>query len=82
MRYGAVLKACRERVGLTQEELAFRLNMNQSDVSKFENETKEPTISVMHAWMTNTQASEVLVAFFCGMDGLGIMQNILQLMGG
>jgi len=82
VKYGSVLKACRERVGLTQEELAFKLNMNQSDVSKFENGTKEPTISTLQAWMVNTQAAEVLVAFICGMDGLGIMQNIMQLLGG
>lgn len=82
MRYGAVLRACRERKGLSQEELAFRLNMNQSDVSKFENDTREPTISTLQSWITCTQAPEVLVAFLCGVDGLGIMQSIMQLIGG
>lgn len=82
MRYGAILRACRDRVGLSQEELADRLHINQSDVSKFENDVKEPTVSMFRAWMMNTQAQEVLVAFFCGMDGIGIMQKIMQLMGG
>lgn len=82
MKYGGVLKACRERSGLSQEELAFRMNLNQSDVSKFENGHKEPTISTLQLWLSNTQATEVLVAFLCGMDGLGMMQNIAQLIGG
>mgnify|MGYP002511833753 CR=1 FL=1 len=82
MKYGSILKACRERSGLSQEELAFQLNMNQSDVSKMENGTREPTLSVVQSWLTNTQATEVLVAFLCGVDGLGIMQSIMQLIGG
>jgi len=82
MKYGGILRACRERVGLTQEELAFKLNVNQSDVSKYESGNKEPTLSLVQSWLTNTQATEVLVAFLCGVDGLGIMQNIMQLLGG
>lgn len=82
MKYGGVLRACRERSGLNQEELAFNLNISQSDVSKFENNVKEPTISLLQAWINNTQSSEVLVAFLCGVDGLGIMQNILEMSSG
>ncbi len=82
MKYGGILRACRERKGLSQEELAFELNVNQSDISKYENGSKEPTLSLVQAWLMNTQATEVLVAFLCGVDGLGIMQNIMQLLGG
>ena len=82
MKYGGILRACRERKGLTQEELAFELNVNQSDISKYENGSKEPTLSLVQAWLVNTQAHEVLVAFLCGVDGLGIMQSIMQLLGG
>lgn len=78
MDYGAILKACRNRARLSQEELAHRLHINQSDVSKYENGTKEPSISMVQAWTNNTQAAEVLVAFLCGMDGLTIMQSILD----
>lgn len=72
------MRACRERAGLNQEELAFQLNVTQSDISKFENNQKEPTISMLQAWANNTQTTEVLVAFLCGMVGLSIMQNILD----
>lgn len=77
-KYGGILRACRERSGLTQEQLAMKLNMSQSDVSKFENSFKEPTLSTVQSWVHNTQAQEVLIAFLCGMDGLNIMQNILE----
>lgn len=78
MKYGSILKACRERAGFNQEEMAFRLNINQSDVSKYENDVKEPSISLFHDWTTNTQAMEVLVAFICGVDGLTIMTDLLN----
>jgi len=78
VRVGAVLRACRTRAGLSQEELANRLFISQSDVSKYENDTMEPHISTLQAWTNNTQAPEVLVAFICGMDGLSVMQSILE----
>ena len=78
MRVGAILKACRTRAGLNQEELAHSLHINQSDVSKYENDTKEPPLSILQAWTNNTQTQEVMVAFICGMDGLNILQKIID----
>lgn len=78
MNYGAILKACRTRAGLSQEELADKLFINQSDVSKYENGAKEPSISMFQAWTTNTQTQEVMVAFLCGVDGIGMMQTLLD----
>lgn len=78
MKFGAILKACRVRAGLSQEELADRLYINQSDVSKFENGTKEPPISLFQQWINQTQAQEVMVAYILGMDGLNILQNIIE----
>ena len=78
VRVGAILKACRTRAGLNQEELAHSLHINQSDVSKYENDTKEPPLSILQAWTNNTQTQEVMVAFICGMDGLNILQKIID----
>ena len=78
MRVGAILRACRTRANLNQEELAHKLHINQSDVSKYENDTKEPTISLLHAWTSNTQTQEVMVAFICGIDGLSILQGLID----
>lgn len=79
MRVGAILKACRTRAGFTQEELADELFISQSDVSKYENDTMEPHLSTLQAWTSSTQTSEVLIAFIMGMDGLGIMQQIIEM---
>jgi transcriptional regulator with XRE-family HTH domain len=78
---GAILKAVRLRAGLSQEELADRLHYNQSDISKFETGSKEPTASIFLRWLRETNAHEVAVAYFCGLDGLQIMQTILGMVG-
>ena len=79
MRVGAILKACRTRAGLSQEELAYQLHINQSDVSKYENDTKEPSISMFRQWATQTQTQEVLIAFILGIDGIGMMQQVMEM---
>ena len=78
MRVGAILKACRTRAKLSQEELAHRLFINQSDVSKYENDTKEPTLSMAYAWMNTTNAPEVLVAFMYGAESTDIIQKLID----
>ncbi|WP_211344150.1 helix-turn-helix domain-containing protein [Robertmurraya siralis] len=82
MKFGAILKACRERAGYSQEELAFRLSINQSDVSKIEKDYREPTISLFQAWIQNTQTPEVIVAFLYGMDGISMISQLMPLIGG
>ena len=77
--YGAILRACRLRAGKNQDELAFELNINQSDVSKIEQGDKEPVLSQVKKWVEITQTQEVLVAFICGVDGLQIMQQVIEL---
>ncbi|MBM4762743.1 helix-turn-helix domain-containing protein [Bacillus sp. B15-48] len=81
VKFGAVLKACRIRAGISQEDLAARLYINQSDVSKYETDRKEPTMSLFQAWMSNTQTPEIAVAFLYGMDGISIITQLLPLLG-
>ncbi|SIT91515.1 helix-turn-helix domain-containing protein [Edaphobacillus lindanitolerans] len=82
MKYGAVLKAARERHGLSQEELAHHLHIQQADVSRIENNRREPSMSLFRDWTVLTQAQDVMVAFICGMDGLTILQNIMSVVIG
>lgn len=82
MRFGGILKAARQRAGLSQEELAHRLNINQSDVSKFENDRKVPDVLTFIQWTQQTSAQEVMVAFLYGMDGMSMIQNLLPMIGG
>ena len=77
-QYGAIFKACRERSGLKQDELAFELGINQSDVSKIESGRRTPDLALVQSWALTTHAQEVLVAFICGVDGLTMMQQIMD----
>lgn len=76
------MQACRERAGLTQEQMAEKLNRTQACISKFENDHKVPDMPTMLKWVEATGAKEVVVAFLCGMDGLSIMQQIMPFIGG
>lgn len=82
MKIGAVLQAVRVRAGLTQEDLADKLHLSQSDISKIEKDRKFPQLDTLLKWIETTNAKEVLVAYLCGIDGITIMQNILQMFGG
>lgn len=82
MKFGAVLQACRERAGLSQEDMADKLNRSQSCISKFEKDRKTPDISTFIQWMNVTNAPEVAVAYIYGVEGITMIQSLLQLVGG
>ena len=81
MDLGQVLRACRKKAGLSQEKLAELLHMSRSCISKIETGAKEATAKVMIDWVRVTQTQEVLIAYLFGMDGISIIQNILQMSG-
>ncbi|GED69417.1 hypothetical protein BRE01_31190 [Brevibacillus reuszeri] len=80
MKFGAIIQACRERAGLSQEQMAEKLNRSRSCISKYENDKKTLDAETLMRWVEATGAKDVAVAFFCGMDGLSIMQNVIGLM--
>lgn len=82
LKIGAALQSIRVRAGMTQEELAESLHLSQSDISKIEKDHKLPSLDIFYKWTEVTNAKEVLVAYLCGMDGIMIMQKILQILGG
>ncbi|MBA2943185.1 helix-turn-helix transcriptional regulator [Paenibacillus sp. CGMCC 1.16610] len=82
MKFGAIMQACRERAGLSQEQLAEKLNRSRSCISKLENDRKVPDAPTLLSWADITNSKDVVVAFFCGMDGLSIMQNVMGLVIG
>lgn len=81
MDLGQVLRVCRKKAGLSQEKLAELLHMSRSCISKIETGAKEATAKVMIDWVKVTQTQEVLIAYLFGMDGISIIQNILQMTG-
>lgn len=46
MTMGKQLRQLRENSGLTQPELAAKLGINQSNVVRFENDTKVPSLAL------------------------------------
>lgn len=82
MKIGVVLKACRERANLSQEELAHVMNRTQACISKYENDKKVPDAVTFIEWFRQTNAQEVAIAFLYGMDGISIIQQLLPMIGG
>ena len=80
LKIGTVLKACRERAGYSQEELAHLMNRTQACISKYENDRKIPDAQTFMDWFRLTNTQEVAVAFFFGVDGLTAMQQILSML--
>ena len=44
---GALIAAARKEQNMTQKELAERTGINQADISKLENGTRNPTINLL-----------------------------------
>lgn len=80
MKMGTILKAVRERAGMSQEDLAFQMNRTQACISKMENDRKIPDAKTFLEWFHQTNSQEVAVAFFCGVDSLAIMQQIMTML--
>lgn len=82
MNFGTVLKRARMIAGLSQEELAEKLCMGRTAISRIENDRLEPRISDVIRWGQATQATELIAAMLCGIDVTTILQNISMLIGG
>jgi transcriptional regulator with XRE-family HTH domain len=82
MKFGAVLQACRERAGISQEELAHQMNRSQSCISKFEKDIKIPDTATFMQWIHITNTPEVAIAFLLGMDGITMIQQLMPMITG
>lgn len=61
MTIGKRLRQLRENSGITQPELAAKLGLNQSTITRYENNTKIPTLPV---------AIQIADIFGCSLDTL------------
>lgn len=82
MKLGAILKACRVRAGLSQEQIAAKLYISRSNISKLETDQLKLDVPTLIQWANVTNAKEVVVAFLMGVDGVTIMTSILTMLGG
>ncbi len=74
MLVGRTLKESRERSGLTQEQLAERMHLTKSCISKFENDHKEPHLSTFMDWIKHTNAQDMAIAILITADPIKIQQ--------
>jgi len=65
------------KAGMNQAELAFELNINQSDVSKIETDRKEPPTSIFKDWTITTQSMELGIAFLYGTEVLTTVPELI-----
>ena len=68
MELGKVMKAARLKAEMSQEELAGRLYINQSDVSRIEGNKKVPDAVTFLRWFQETELPHVSAALITGVD--------------
>ncbi|AKG36137.1 helix-turn-helix domain-containing protein [Paenibacillus durus] len=76
--YGALMKALRERAGITQEKMAEELNVDQATISRYENGRQEPTMSFISRWGNITASKDVIAAYILDGSGAQMMQYIIN----
>lgn len=78
MQFGSVLRKMRKSAGYSQEEMAEELHIARSSISKLERDQLELKASDLVSWCNVTNAQEVLIAFLLGVDGLSMMQQVIE----
>lgn len=76
MEVGKFLRQRRKESGFKQDELAFALGINQSDVSKIERGEKSPALDIFRDWTIQTQSMELGIAFLYGTEILTKLPEI------
>jgi len=82
MDLGVILRKARLHAGFSQEEIAEKLYLPRSTISKYENNRSPIKGEDLIRWFNITQAHELLVALFIGVDVPTVIQNVSQLLGG
>ncbi len=78
MQFGSVLRKMRKSAGYSQEEMAEELHIARSSISKLERNQLELKASDLVSWCNVTNAQEILIAFLLGVDGISMMQQVVE----
>jgi transcriptional regulator with XRE-family HTH domain len=81
LEFGAVLRRMRKGAGFSQEQLAEKLHISRSNISKLETDKLKLSAEDLIRWCKTTQAQDVLMAFITGADPLSVMDGAAQLIG-
>ncbi len=83
---GTLLQACREDSGMSQQDLATKMNRSQTCISRFENNRKTPDIYTFMDWFKQTNTQEIGLRLteqmMSGIDITIIVQKLLPIVGG
>ena len=81
--YGTLLRKMRLKGGLTQDQLAAKLNISRTNISKMENGKQGIQVEDFFAWTKSTNGQEALIAFLHNMDiltaGLQILVGFISI---
>ncbi|MGY3717023.1 helix-turn-helix domain-containing protein [Sutcliffiella cohnii] len=82
MTFGKILRQVRIKAGLSQEELAEKIYLSRSAVSRLENDKLELKLADAIRWFNATRAPEAVAAMLCGVDVNALAQALTMLVGG
>ncbi|WP_082394261.1 helix-turn-helix domain-containing protein [Bacillus sp. JCM 19034] len=77
MQFGSILKKVRLNAELSQEELAEKMFLSRSAVSRLENDKLELKAGDLIRWFQVTNAPEIAAAIICGVD-IGALMHLLS----
>ncbi|MCM3620472.1 helix-turn-helix domain-containing protein [Sutcliffiella horikoshii] len=82
MSFGKILRQLRVKAGYSQEELAEKIFLSRSAVSRLENDNLELKLADAIRWFQATRAPEAVAAMLCGVDINTLLQALSILAGG
>lgn len=68
LEFGMVLRKMRKRADLSQEQLAERLHLSRSNISRLESGKLELKARDLIAWAKETNAQDMMIAFTMNVD--------------
>ncbi|GAK09600.1 helix-turn-helix domain-containing protein [Geomicrobium sp. JCM 19038] len=78
MELGAILRACRVKMGWSQEKMGSAMHMEQAIISRIETNRMVPNVNVVREWATKTDCQELLVIYLMGAESMPIIQQVLE----
>lgn len=82
MEFGSVLKKMRVVAEISQEEMAEKLHMSRSNISRLENNRMELKAVDLINWCRITNNPDVLMALYAGVEVIHQLQPVTQLITG
>lgn len=80
MEFGSILRRMRKGADMSQEDIAEKLHIARSSISKLETNQLELRASDLFSWAKATENQELIAAMILGID-VGLLQQALEIVG-